>query len=391
MATELLTHAKTGVIQMGWPKLYEAVAFKGNKDDDKSAKKDDKKKNESTPAYGFPVLLDKDDPDHMRTVRILQKLSKNAEANAIALKKWGKKDRIVSNDGLKDADEDEILDGDKTVLMTDKYPNRANHFYVNFSRSSKAGRPGIRYIDDEGILRELPEPILGTKEDIQAAQANLNDARAAYATADEDAREEAKTLVLEATRNLEEAQERDAKAKEVKVLWDKLVYPGQNVQASVTARAWKTQTGSGVSYRLDNLTIVGGGVRDGSFEYDEDFTDEDIEALIAWRDKHVNAKLSKADDEAALLADTDFDEADSDDEVDEDTGEIAVKPRRKAAVSRRRPKPVEVEDDDVDEDEDEEEAPRHRPKKTSSRGRRKPAPVEVEDDDVDDEDYPDMF
>ena len=323
MATELLTHAKTGVIQMGWPKLYEAVTFKGNKDDDKSAKKDDKKKNESTPAYGFPVLLDKDDPDHMRTVRILQKLSKNAEANAIALKKWGKKDRIVSNDGLKDADEDEILDGDKTVLMTDKYPNRANHFYVNFSRSSKAGRPGIRYIDDEGILRELPEPILGTKEDIQAAQANLNDARAAYATADEDAREEAKTLVLEATRNLEEAQERDAKAKEVKVLWDKLVYPGQNVQASVTARAWKTQTGSGVSYRLDNLTIVGGGVRDGSFEYDEDFTDEDIEALIAWRDKHVNAKPSKADDEAALLADTDFDEADSDDEVDEDTGEIA--------------------------------------------------------------------
>lgn len=53
MATELLTHAKTGVIQMGWPKLYEAVTFKGNKDDDKSAKKDDKKKNESTPAYGF--------------------------------------------------------------------------------------------------------------------------------------------------------------------------------------------------------------------------------------------------------------------------------------------------------------------------------------------------
>lgn len=50
MATELLTHAKTGVIQMGWPKLYEAVTFKGNKDDDKSAKKDDKKKNESTPA-----------------------------------------------------------------------------------------------------------------------------------------------------------------------------------------------------------------------------------------------------------------------------------------------------------------------------------------------------
>ena len=40
-------------------------------------------------------------------------------------------------------------------------------------------------------------------------------------------------------------------------------------------------------------------------EYDEDFTDEDIEALIAWRDKHVNAKPSKADDEAALLADTD--------------------------------------------------------------------------------------
>ena len=89
MATELLTHAKTGVIQMGWPKLYEAVAFKGNKDDDKSAKKDDKKKNESTPAYGFPVLLDKDDPDHMRTVRILQKLSKNAEDQRHRLEEMG--------------------------------------------------------------------------------------------------------------------------------------------------------------------------------------------------------------------------------------------------------------------------------------------------------------
>ena len=31
-------------------------------------------------------------------------------------------------------------------------------------------------------------------------------------------------------------------------------------------------------------------------------------------------------------------------------GEIAVKPRRKAAVSRHRPKPVEVEDDDVDDE-----------------------------------------
>lgn len=52
MATELLTHAKTGVIQMGWPKLYEAVAFKGNKDDDKSAKKDDKKKTKARPHTG---------------------------------------------------------------------------------------------------------------------------------------------------------------------------------------------------------------------------------------------------------------------------------------------------------------------------------------------------
>ena len=54
MATELLTHAKTGVIQMGWPKLDQAVAFKGNKDDDKSAKKDDKKKNEKHACIRVP-------------------------------------------------------------------------------------------------------------------------------------------------------------------------------------------------------------------------------------------------------------------------------------------------------------------------------------------------
>lgn len=352
MATEKLTHAKTGVIQMGWPKLYEAVAFKAGKDDEKSKPGDEEKKNESTPAYGFPALLDKDDPDHMKTVNILKKLSENAESNAIAQKRWGKKDLIVANNGLKDADEDEILDGDKTVLMADKHPNRANHFYVNLSRSSKAGRPGIRYIDDGGILRELPEPILGTKEALEAAQNELEDARATYAESNEEKREEAKRLVLEAKRKLEEARERDAKAKEVKGLWDKLVYPGQNVQASVTARAWKTQTGSGVSYRLDNLTIVGGGIRDGSFDYDEDFTEEDIDALIAWRNKHVDSKPSKADAEAALLTYTDFNEVD---DVDEDTGEIEVKPKM-----RRKVKPVVLDEEDEEEIEDEEPAPRTR-------------------------------
>ena len=373
MATEKLTHAKTGVIQMGWPKLYEAVAFKAGKDDEKSKPGDEEKKNESTPAYGFPALLDKDDPDHMKTVKILKKLSENAESNAIAQKRWGKKDRIVANNGLKDADEDEILDGDKTVLMADKHPNRANHFYVNLSRSSKAGRPGIRYIDDGGILRELPEPILGTKEALEAAQNELEDARATYAESNEEKREEAKRLVLEAKRKLEEAQERDAKAKEVKGLWDKLVYPGQNVQASVTARAWKTQTGSGVSYRLDNLTIIGGGIRDGSFDYDEDFTEEDIDALIAWRNKHVS-KPSKADAEAALLTYTDFNEVD---DVDEDTGEIEVKPKM-----RRKVKPVVLDEEDEEEIEDEEPAPRTR--RHSPTRRRKP--VEVEDDYDDEED-----
>lgn len=373
MATEKLTHAKTGVIQMGWPKLYEAVAFKAGKDDEKSKSGDEEKKNESTPAYGFPALLDKDNPDHMKTVNILKKLSENAESNAIAQKRWGKKDRIVANNGLKDADEDEILDGDKTVLMVDKHPNRANHFYVNLSRSSKAGRPGIRYIDDGGILRELPKPILGTKEALEAAQNELEDARTTYAESDEKKREEAKKLVLEAKRKLEEAQERDAKAKEVKALWDKLVYPGQNVQASVTARAWKTQTGSGVSYRLDNLTIIGGGIRDGSFDYDEDFTEEDIDALIAWRNKHVDSKPSKADTEAALLADTDFDEVD---DVDEDTGEIEVKPK-----TRRKVKPVVLDEEDEEEIEEEEPAPRTR--RHSPARRRKP--VEVEDDYDDEE------
>lgn len=374
MATEKLTHAKTGVIQMGWPKLYEAVAFKAGKDDEKSKPGDEEKKNESTPAYGFPALLDKDDPDHMKTVNILKKLSENAESNAIAQKRWGKKDLIVANNGLKDADEDEILDGDKTVLMADKHPNRANHFYVNLSRSSKAGRPGIRYIDDGGILRELPEPILGTKEALEAAQNELEDARATYAESNEEKREEAKRLVLEAKRKLEEARERDAKAKEVKGLWDKLVYPGQNVQASVTARAWKTQTGSGVSYRLDNLTIVGGGIRDGSFDYDEDFTEEDIDALIAWRNKHVDSKPSKADAEAALLTYTDFNEVD---DVDEDTGEIEVKPKM-----RRKVKPVVLDEEDEEEIEDEEPTPRTR--RHSPARRRKP--VEVEDDYDDEED-----
>lgn len=391
MATELLTHAKIGVVQMVWPNLYEPVAFKGNKDDDKKAKKSENNSTENAPSFGFSVLLDKNNPDHMQTVRILKELGKNAATKAIAEKKWGKKDLIVANNGLKDADEDEILDGDKTVLMVEKYPNRAGHYYVNFKRSAKANRMKIRYLDDDDILRELPDPILGTKEAIQNAEDALDEARTVYAEAEDDKQDEAKRRVLEAKRKLEKAEALDAEAKKIKSIWDKLVYSGQNVQPAITANAWKNPAGSGISYTIENVVVVGGGVREGSYEFDEDFTDEDVEALIAWRDKHVNAKPSKADDEAALLADTDFDEADSDDEVDEDTGEIAVNPRRKAAVSRRRPKPVEVEDDDVDEDEDEEEAPHRRPKKTSSRGRRKPAPVEVEDDDVDDEDYPNMF
>ncbi|MBT1162562.1 DUF2815 domain-containing protein [Bifidobacterium sp. SO1] len=411
MTTELITHAKTRVIQMGFPKLYEALAFKENKDEAKTDNKDNKvndkdNKTEKTSggsgrSYGFPVLLDKDNPEHMQTVEILKKLSKNAQKKAINSRLWGKKDRLAAHDGLKDVDEDEILDGDKTVLMVDKYPNRANHYYVNFNRSEKKGRPGIRYIDETGQLRELPKPRLDAAEVLKAAEDELEDARIEADEADETEREDAENRVLAAEKNLEEAKAYNAEAKKIKAFWDELVYPGQNVQASVTVSAWKSPNGgSGISYRLDNLTIVGGGTRSGGFTYDEDFTDDDISALIAWRDNHLNAKSSPSDAEAALLAEDDDEDIDID--VDEATGEVASKPRRKAkpvvmdededeeeeprprkrAITRRR-KPVEDVDDTDDEDEE------ARPVKRSTTRRRKQ--VEVEDDYDDDEDVDEEF
>ena len=61
---------------------------------------------------------------------------------------------------LKDADEDEILDGGETVLMTDKYPNREPTILCELQSASKAGRPESATSTMKESCVSSPEPIL---------------------------------------------------------------------------------------------------------------------------------------------------------------------------------------------------------------------------------------
>lgn len=362
MSKELSTLVKTGVVQIGWPRLYEAQSFKADKNgkpdlvqefdenallDDADrrhadsindalknydAAEDDPKRPEldmdaledvsnpahlknamlllkyvkshfsttvaGKPSYSLTVLFDKDDPSQARNIKMLREGQSNAMKNAVAKKTWMKATIQTASRAMQDCDTDVQTygtgDNAKQMTAAQKYPERANHWYLN---AKAKRRPDIYYLSEANKFVKLPDPIL-----------------------------------------MPESDEEREQALQIEELWNKWVYPGQNAMLGVTFKAWTSPAGAGVSCRLEAVFIIGGGVRLGGYSFGEIFGDEDLQAAAEWLKKNApdfdpeTGKVGHA--EPAMMDD------DEDSEVDETTGEItdpelAPAPEPKPVKKRR--------------------------------------------------------
>lgn len=94
----------------------------------------------------------------------------------------------------------------------------------------------------------------------------------------------------------------DKEISEVRAFWNKLVYPGQNVNLGVTFRAWTTPDSQGVQAQLDSVTIVGGGKRLDMVPFEAHFGEEKLDEMMEWLNANTDFQLptvaGDADDNA---------------------------------------------------------------------------------------------
>lgn len=103
----------------------------------------------------------------------------------------------------------------------------------------------------------------------------------------------------------------DEQVNTVKSFWNKLVYPGQNVNLGITFRAWTTPDSQGVQARLDSVTIVGGGKRLDMVPFESHFGEEKLDEMMEWLNANTNFQLPTVEDGGA------------DATVDVQTGEVS--------------------------------------------------------------------
>ena len=301
-------------IRLGYSNLYEPRAFKPRTDD----KKKTQPEAENKPHYSLNLAMDKQ--KDKKNIALFRKAQNEAMRRAVDDGEWDESDKATAKLAFKDCDTTKKLVkvGAKNTKMTIAEQNPKYEGKYLLSASSKASlRPQVRYIDKNGRIKPMPQPILSPDE---------NDPREM------------------------------AEADRIRIFWDEMVFSGQNAMVSVTYRPFATELSVGVSARIDWVLIIGGGVPEGQVDFNEDFDKANLDELIAWR----NANTSFGDISTEGLTSTG---TESDDDVDEDTGEILEEEQ----PARRRRAAETVDDDDVEE---EDPAPRRR---------RKPA-EEVEDD-----------
>lgn len=83
----------------------------------------------------------------------------------------------------------------------------------------------------------------------------------------------------------------DEQVNTVKSFWNKLVYPGQNVNLGITFRAWTTPDSQGVQARLDSVTIVGGGKRLDMVPFEAHFGEEKLDEMMEWLNANTDFQL----------------------------------------------------------------------------------------------------
>lgn len=235
MSKSANTHVKTNPVQIRFPKLYESKSYMDEGEEDKAQ-------------YGVLLTLDKkDDADTIATLNAGVEAAIDA---AIESGEWDEEDEGRANISLRDADNDKVAisaTNKRKVLLAEKRPELVGKYSISVNRKDAAGRPTVRYIDENGVIRDMPEPILDPTD-----------------------------------------PEQESEAKAVRDLWNKLVYSGQYAVVSMTFNAYSLPTGTvGVSARLDNVLIIGGGPRFNSVPFEADFDDKSIADLTEWRKRHA--------------------------------------------------------------------------------------------------------
>lgn len=330
MAEETSPHVKgviTAPIQLGWSSLYAPSVYKSNddtKDDDAKEKTENTDEGKNRPKFSGYFIFDKE-TNADEIARHLAAIEA-AEDEAIADRKWIPKFKKQANLSFKDADTEYVQASqtdDTLVILADRTPSLAGKYRLS---ASSYNRPHIRYLDENdgnAIFREMPTPILNPDP---------------------------------------ENEEQTREAARRKELWDRLVFPGQNVIATFTYRTWKDKKNSpGVSAHIDNIIIVGGGRRSSEIPFDQDFTTDDAALLLAWRKKNLpDYRLDEGldFDETGDSPSAGGDAKDtakpepSKEEALEAEDKPAAKPRRRRTKTPA--KPVKPEPDTTDDDEEDE-------------------------------------
>lgn len=357
-ATQVLV--KTGVGVMGYSHLDKAYAYKGNDDNKKNA---DEEKKQSKPIFSGKLIFDKE--KDKRTIDAILKKQEAVIEKARRLKQYSKRKGI--NLAFKDCDEDEITLSDNTVTTIAKDNPDFEGKYRLDAKSPAYRRVPVFYLDEKGVRHKMPEPIIDPDE------------------TDEDEMN---------------------RASQIEALWNDKVFPGQYAVFVVTFDWYSAQLGQGVSARLDMVIIVGGGTPANMVKFEDVFTEEDMDDLVAWRSRHVDSFDpigSAADDSEDDEAETKpkrrktrksvrTEEPEDDDSVEEEEEE-APKPRRRRSTRKpvRRVKPVEDVDDEEEADEETGEIVAKPKRRKPAAKPRKRVPVEEEPDEEEIEEDEDAY
>lgn len=288
------THVRTNPVRLGRIHLYQPHAFKG---DGKTADEQGASKPKYDIVLSFDKTTQKDD------IKANLAAQKAAVQKAVDSGEWdGELGGVYA---FKDADKAKVqasMTDKRKVLLADKRPELKGHY--SLKASAKASRrPVVKYLDKDGLIRTLPQPILDPDE---------ND------------------------------PEQVKESERIRDLWDSLVYPGQNAIVSYTYRAWVMPSGGqGTSAMLDNVLILGGGAPLGQTPFEEDFDADTLAEISEWASKHLH------DGEEPAATGEPEPEPEQDDEPVEEP-----KPVRRAEKKAKAASEPEVEPDFDDEDVD---------------------------------------
>lgn len=241
------TRVETGVATLEHNfSLLEPRAWENKKKDGEESEKAD------APKFSAGVDFDKKtQADQIRTLLAAQ------EAAIEVLREKGEwDDELQAKLSLYDADTKKVpvsATDKRKVILSEKKPLLAGR-YVLSTKAKADKRPDVRYL---------------------ALKRGTNGAMIPVAT----------------PMPLLEPGMTDEQVNAVKSFWNKLVYPGQNVNLGVTFRAWTMPDSQGVQARLDSVTIVGGGKRLDMVPFEAHFGEEKLNEMMEWLNANTNFQL----------------------------------------------------------------------------------------------------